>query len=121
MTPENAPDSSGPRILKHYLPLFEIEPGATLGEPVLIVQRNVVRIRLLAGHVLTESNLRQLAALDTDVLCLAVPDTRSEAQIAADQAQARARVAQIFAGADLSAPAIAALFARVAEFRSRST
>ncbi len=108
----------GVRIRKHYLPFGEVAPGMILGEPLMLTERDVLRLRLPAGHELTEGNLRQLRALHAEFVCVAMPDLRSDEEIAAEAARAAARVMDIFAGADLSNPALAALFDRVLAYRS---
>lgn len=107
------------RTRKQYLPFDEVTAGMLLGEPITLAERNVVRFSLPAGHELTENNLRQLAVHHAEFVCIAVPDTRSDAQIAEDAAAAARRVMQIFEGADLANPALAALFDRVLTYRSR--
>lgn len=90
-----------------------------LGEPITLTEHNIVRFSLPAGHELTEGNLRNLAAHHAEFVCIARPDTRSAEQIAHDAAVAAARVMRIFEGADLSQPAMAALFERILLYRSR--
>jgi hypothetical protein len=106
------------KIRKRYLPFHEVGVGMVLAEPVRIADRHVVRFTLPAEHALTEVDLRQLAAHGTEYLCIALPDTRSEAAVAAETAAAAARVAEIFAGADLGKPAVGALYRRVLAYRS---
>ena len=111
--------AAGPRrTRKHYLPLADVEADMVLGEPVALTERNILRLSLPAGHELTEGNLRQLAAHHAEFVCVALPDTRSDEEIAAESAAAAARVMDIFDGADLTNPALAALFERVLAFRS---
>ena len=108
----------GRRVRKHYLPFGDVEPGMVLGEPLMLTERGMLRLRLPAGHELTEGNLRQLRALHAEFVCVIKPDLRSDEEIAAEAASAAARVIEIFAGADLSNPALAALFDRVLAYRS---
>ncbi len=107
------------RLRRHYLPFDEIAPGMVLGEPITLADRHVLRFSLPAGHTLTETNLRQLAVHHAEFVCVALPDQRSEEQIAADVAAASARVKDICAGGDLVQPALAALYERVLAFRMR--
>ncbi len=107
------------KMRRQYLPFHEAAIGMVLAEPIRIMDRHVVRFTLPAGHELTDVNLRQLAAHGTEYVCIAVPDERSDEQVAADAAAAAARVMAIFEGADLSRPAMAALFERVLAYRSR--
>lgn len=104
---------------RHYLPFQEVASGMTLGETVTLSERQVIRFSLPAGHVLTEANLRQLAAHHAEFICIAVPDTRSDEEVSVDTAAAAARVMHIFEGADLSQPLLAALFNRVLAYRYR--
>lgn len=90
-----------------------------MGEAVTLTDRHVVRFSLPAGTELTENNIRQMAIHHAEFICLAEPDTRSDEAIADDAAAAAARVLHIFEGADLSRPALAALFDRVLAYRSR--
>lgn len=103
----------------HYLPFDAIEPGMILGEPISLTERNVVRFGLPAGHELTGDNLRQLAIHHAEFVCITLPDTRSDEEVARDAAAAAARVMHTFEGADLSQPALAALFDRVLAYRSQ--
>lgn len=90
-----------------------------LAEPVQLADRHVLRFSLPAGHKLTEDNLHQMATHGAEFVCIAMPDTRSDAEIACDAAAAAARVVRNFEGADLSSPVLAALFERVLAYRSR--
>lgn len=104
---------------RHYLPFDEVTPGMLLGEAITLTDRQIVRFSLPAGHVLTENNLRQLATHHAEFICVALPDTRSAAEVASDAAAAAGRVMKIFEGADLANPVLAALFDRVLTYRSR--
>lgn len=107
------------RFRRQYLPFDEVKPGMVLGETIMLADRNIVRYHLPAGHELTEDNLCQLAAHQAEFVCIAVPDTRSDEQIAVDAAAAAARTMKIFEGADLTHYPVAALFDRVLAYRSR--
>lgn len=102
-----------------YLPFDEIEVGMTIGQPVNITDRSILRLHLPAGHVLTEGNLRQLYANGAEFVCIALPETRSDEEIAADAAASAGRTLRIFEHADLSEPTMAALFDRVLGYRSK--
>ncbi len=106
------------RLRRHYLPFDEIAVGMVLGESITLADRHVLRFSLPAGHTLTETNLRQLAVHHAEFVCVALPDQRSEGQIAADVATATARVKDIFAGGDLAQSVLAALYERVLAFRT---
>lgn len=107
------------RMRQHYLPFDEVVPGMVLGEAITLADRHVVRFSLPAGHELTEGNLRNLAVHHAEFVCISVPDTRSDEEVAAEAAAAAARVMRIFEGADLSQPMMAALFDRVLAYRSK--
>jgi hypothetical protein len=118
LTQDNDPaasDAEAPRLRRHYLPFDEVKPGMVLGEPVALRERLVIRFSLPAGHVLTEGNLRNMAAHRAEFLCIAVPDERSAAEVAADAAAAQQRLTRIFEGADLNEP----VMARLLDYRSR--
>lgn len=102
-----------------YLPFNEIQPGMVLGEAVTLSNRNIMRFSLPAGHELSEDNVRQLAIHCAEFVCVALPDTRSEKEIAYDAEMAAARVQRTFSGANLSQPALAALYQCMLAFRSR--
>ncbi len=116
-SPEHSPQPPS-RRRKHYLPLSEVEPGMILGDAIVIAERNTLRLRLPAEHELTETNLRQLGAYHAEFVCVSLPDPRSDEEVAADAVAAAARVTEIFSGADLSQPAVAALLERVLAYRS---
>lgn len=106
------------RVRLRYLPVDELAPGMALGEPLDFAERNIVQRHLADGHVLTPDDVAQLASSRAELVRVAVPDARSDAEIAAAAAFVRASVEEIFAGADLGEPALAALFARVLAYRS---
>lgn len=102
-----------------YLPFAEIEAGMVIGRALNLSDRNILRLHLPAGHVLTDGNLRQLYANGAEFVCVAMPETRSPEQIAADTADSAGRTLRIFADADLSEPTMAALFDCVLSYRSK--
>lgn len=102
-----------------YLPFDEIEVGMVVGHPVNLSERNILRLHLPAGHVLTEGNLRQLYANGAEFVCIALPETRSDEEIAADAATSARRTLRIFQDADLGEPTMAALFDSVLGYRSK--
>ena len=106
------------RARPRYLPLLEVRAGMMLGAPVRIVNGGVLRFSLPSEHTLTEDNLHQLIAQRAEFIFVAEPDTRSDEQVAVDAALAARRVMQIFSGADLTEPTMAALFDRVLAYRS---
>ncbi len=106
------------RTRPHYIPSVEVAAGMVLGTPMVVSQHGVVRFSLPEGHVLTEDNLHQLRAHQAEYLFIAEPDTRSDEQVAEDAALAARRTMEIFAGADLTDPNMAALFDQVLAYRS---
>jgi hypothetical protein len=101
-----------------YLPLIEAEAGMLLGTPVTISKHDLHRFSLPAGHRLTRDNIHQLAAHHAEFIFIAEPDTRSDEQVAVDAAMAARRVMDIFSGADLAGPTMAALFDQILAYRS---
>lgn len=106
------------RTRTHYIPIVEAEAGMQLGTPVKVVNRGILRFSLPAGHTLSRDNLHQLTAHQAEFIFVAAPDERSDEQIAVDAALAARRTMEIFAGADLTDPTMAALFDRVLSYRS---
>lgn len=104
---------------RQYLPFHEVDAGMVLADPIRLTDRHVVRFSLPAGHALTETDLRQLTTFGTEYVCIAAPDTRSAEQVADETAASAARLQRIFGNADLSRPALAALYRRVLAYRSR--
>lgn len=119
MRKKGSMENSAPRTRKHYLPIMEARPGMVLGEPVFLSERNILRFSLPAGHELCEDSLRQLIAHRAEFVCIAMPDQRPDEEISLAAANSARQVMKIFEGADLSRPALAALFDRVLAYRSR--
>lgn len=106
------------RTRPRYLPLIEAVAGMTLAAPIQIAEHGRLRYSLPAGHELTDDNLRQLAAHRAEFIFIAEPDERTPEQVAIDTAAAARRVMEIFSGADLSDPTMAAMFDKVLAYRS---
>ncbi len=106
------------RTRTHYLPLIEAADGMVLGAPVIVKNHGIVRFSLPAGHALTHDNLRQLKIHQAEFIFVATPDERSDEQIAVDTALAARRTMEIFSGADLTDPNLAALFDQVLGYRT---
>lgn len=106
------------RIRLCYVALGEAQAGMVLGAPVSITHHGVLRYSLPARHALTEDNLSQLAAHRAESIFVAMPDVRADEQIAVDAARVAHRVLDIFSGADLSDPTMAALFDQVLVYKS---
>lgn len=106
------------RTRTHYIPIVEAEAGMLLGTPIKVVNHGMLRFSLPAGHVLTRDNLHQLTAHQAEFIFVAQPDERSDEQVAVDAALSAHRTMEIFAGADLTDPTLAALFDQVLSYRS---
>ena len=106
------------RTRTHYIPIVEAEPGMVLGAPVVITNNGMVRLKFPARHILTKDNLHQLTAHHAEFIFVAEPDGRSDEQVAVDAALSARRTMEIFAGADLTDPTLAALFDQVLAYRS---
>jgi len=100
-----------------YLPLEEACEGMVLGSALTLVEHGIMTFRLPAGHVLTESNLRQLTVHHGEFVCIEAEDPRSEAEREQEWAKHDARLAQLFRHADLSEPATAGLYQAVQKYR----
>ncbi len=103
----------------HYLPLTELQAGMVLAMPVRVVVCGQLRFSLPAMHILTVDNLHQLAAHHAEYAFVALPDERVDEEIAVESALAARRTLEIFAGADLGDPNMAALFDQVLIYRSK--
>ena len=101
-----------------YIALSEAEEEMVLGAPLTIAEHGVTNFSLPAGHVLTEQNIRQIALRHGEFVCIAVPETRSDAECAEALAQAQARLDVIFSLVDRHRPAIAGLYKAVLAYRS---
>lgn len=106
------------RLRQRYLPVEQLAPGMALGEPLDFAAAHVVHRHFADRHVLTADDVAQLAASRREPVRVLVPETRSEAEVAAALAGVRASVETIFAGADPGQPALAALFECVLAYRS---
>ncbi len=106
------------RTRPRYLPVSEAKAGMVLGAPVRAAGRSSLRFSLPAGHVLTSDNLHQFRVHHAEFIFIAEPDPRPDEQVALDAALAAHRVMQIFSGADLTDPTMAALFDQVLGYRS---
>lgn len=100
-----------------HLPLSEVCEGMMLGAPLVLTENGVISLSLPAGHVLTESSLRQIHVRHAEFVCIRLEDERSDEERADDIAATEARLRQIFRAADLSQPAVAGLYEAVRAFR----
>lgn len=105
-------------VRRRYLPLEEVTEGMVLGAALTITEHGVTNFALPAGHVLTESNLHQIARRHGEFVCVAEEDPRSDEARAADLADLEARLNRIFAGLDQEQPAVAGLYQAVLQYRS---
>jgi len=103
------------RTRTRYITITEAAEGMTLAEDVVDHYRITT---LPAGVVLSQENLQQLQAHQIEFICVFVPDTRSEAEVADEAADAARQVLRIFDKADLSNPVMAALYNQVLLYRS---
>lgn len=106
------------RTRQRFVPILEAQAGMLLSTPCNIVEHGYLSLSLPAGHTLTQENLSQLVAHHADYICITQDDTRSDEQVAVDAALSARRVMQIFDGADLTDPNMAALFDQVLGYRS---
>ena len=106
------------RTRTQYIPLVTAEEGMTLAAPLNVVKHGHMRFSLPAGHVLTFDNLHQMTVHGAEFIFITAPDTRSDEDIATDTAAVAGRVMDIFAGADLSNPTLAALFDQILAYRN---
>jgi hypothetical protein len=102
----------------HFLPIEAAQVGMVLCEPVQIAERGFLSMTLPAGHTLTQENLNQLNAHHAEFINVDLPDERSDEQVAVDVALSARRVMEIFGGADLTEPHMAAFFDQVLTYRS---
>lgn len=102
----------------HYIPISEAVEGMILGAPLAIADHGVTNFTLPAGHELTEGSLRQISLRHGEFVCVLEDDPRSDGERAADLERERKRLDRVFAGSDLSRPALARLYAAVLAYRS---
>jgi len=107
------------RTRLRYLPLSDASEGMVLGAPLVLTEHGVTNFSLPAGHILTESNLLQAQRRHGEFVCIAEPDPRSEAEVAADHEAVAQRLATIFSSADLSQPAVRGLHDAILAYRGR--
>lgn len=100
-----------------HIPLIEIEAGMVLGAPVRGINKGILGFSLPAGHKLTQDNLQQLTTHQAEFICVEEEDTRSDEQIASDNARAARQVMAIFAGANLKDSTMASLLNQVLAYR----
>ncbi|MDD2808610.1 hypothetical protein [Rhodoferax sp.] len=101
-----------------FLPMDQVQPGMVLAEEANVVQGQYLSMTLATGHTLTEENISQLRSCQAQYVFIAQPDTRSNEQIAVVVSETARRTLELFAGADLSQPHMAAFFDQVLVYRS---
>lgn len=106
------------RTRHHFISIEDARAGMVLSQSANIVDHGFLSLTFPAGHELTEENLSQLNTCHAEFIDIEVLDARSDEQVAVDAASAAKRVLQIFDGADLSDPNMAALFDQVLAYRS---
>lgn len=97
------------RIQLRYLPIADAQEGMTLGAPVVLGSHGVSNFTLATGHVLTDSNIHQMAVRNAEFICVQEEDTRSDEERAAEWAVEEMRLEHIFRGANSASPAMARL------------
>ncbi len=98
--------------------MAEVAEGMLLGKPLVVAKQGVIDFTLPAGHALTETNLRQMRLRQVEFVCVSETDLRTEDERSAELAAEAERLDEVFAHADLSAPALAGLHAAVLAYRS---
>ena len=106
------------RTRTQYIPIMAAEVGMTLAAPLKVINQGHLRFSLPVGHLLSADNLHQMRANGAEFIFVAAPDTRSDEEVAIDTAQVARRVMEVFDGADLSEPGIAALFDQILCYRN---
>ena len=106
------------RMRTQYLPIMSAEVGMVLAAALKVVNQGRIRFSLPARHVLTLDNLHQMKANRAEFIFVSMPDPRSDEEIAVDTAAVAGRVLNIFAGADLSDPTMAAFFDQILTYRN---
>lgn len=107
------------RTRPRYITLMEAEVGMELAAPLTTVSNGRLGMTLPTGHVLSNESLEQLHAHKAEFMFVVELDERTSEQIAVEAAEAAHRVMDIFAGADLSEPAMATLFNQILIFHSK--
>jgi hypothetical protein len=103
---------------QHYLPIENVRPGMVTSAAVQIAEHGLLSMTLPQDHTLTQENLNQLVAHRAEFVNVYLPDHRTDEQIAVDTALSARRLLEIFEGADLSDPHMAAFFDQVLVYRS---
>jgi hypothetical protein len=103
------------RTRKHYLPIAQATAGMVLAEPV---QDAYQRTYLPAQLALTDEHLHQLEVWHAEFICIAVPDERTDEQVANDSTATTRRVLELFEQTDPHDPLMAALLNQILLYRS---
>lgn len=101
-----------------YLPIEDVTSGMVLGAPLTITEQGVTTFTLPAGHLLTDSNMAQIAQRNAEWACVVEDDPRSDEERSGDTQAIQDRLDHLFAQSDRSQPAIAALYDAVLRYRS---
>ncbi len=99
----------------HYIPIEGVAEGMVLAQAV---KNKWMRTLLPSGATLSQANIQQLLAHQVEFICVSHTETRSSAEVAVDAAIAARKILEVFSGADLSNPTMAALFNQVLMYRS---
>jgi hypothetical protein len=103
------------RTRTHYIPVHDAQVGMLLAESV---KDSFARSMFPMGLQLSEENLHQLLAHQIEYICVTEQDSRNDTVVADDAAHSAKDVLDIFEHADLTDPAMAALFNQVLTYRS---
>lgn len=111
-------DSAQPPIQRMtYLPVSKAKAGMRLAAPQVVTEHGVLRMNLPLGHVLTDINLEQLRAHHADVVCVYLPDLRTEAERALARVREETYLKHVFLLADQQQPLIKNLYQAVLRYR----
>jgi hypothetical protein len=102
----------------HFLPIEDARPGMIISAAMQVAEHGYLSMTLPAGQTLTQENLNQLIAHHAEFVDVDLEDQRTNEQIAVDTALSARRLLEIFAGADLSVPHMAAFFDQILVYRS---
>jgi hypothetical protein len=102
-------------VRTRFLAVELAEPGMVLAKAVTNQHMHTL---LPAATLLSEENIRQLRAHGAEFLTVSSPDHRTPEEVAAQARDAAHNVRAVFRNADLTEPAMAALFNCVLAYRS---
>jgi hypothetical protein len=103
------------RLRTHFISIKVAAEGMVLADAV---KDKWHRTLSPAGATLTLANIQQLEAHQVEFICVSYLETRPPEVIAVDSAIAARKIMEVFSGADLTNPTMAALFNQVLVYRS---